>query len=157
MNNDHIEKVFSVEETDQVLLISIQPKFSELIRTGKKTVELRKRLPKKLLNLAIVYESSPTKKATFLIKIKRIDAAPTRVIWAKYGKKCAVSREYFNDYYRGSKRGVAFIIEEVLPLGNSISRERLEEYDLIPPQDYRYASKEVLKKLIYADAIRRKI
>lgn len=139
-----IEDAFRVEENDEVLLISIQPRFSELILQGKKTVELRKRLPKKLPKFAIVYESAPTKKATFIIKIRKFDAAPTKVIWERYSKKCAISKSYFNEYYRGSTQSVALIIEKVMPLDKSISRAMLEKHGLMPPQDYRYASKEAM-------------
>ncbi|OIO22032.1 hypothetical protein COV61_02385 [Candidatus Micrarchaeota archaeon CG11_big_fil_rev_8_21_14_0_20_47_5] len=139
-----IEDAFRVEKNNELLLISIQPRFSELILNGEKTVELRKRLPKKLPKFAIVYESAPKKQATFLIKIKKFDAAPAKVIWERYRNKCAISKTYFNEYYRGSKQSVALIIEKVLPLEKSISRKILQSYGLTPPQDYRYAPKEIV-------------
>ena len=143
-----IEDAFRVEKNDEVLFISIQPRFCELIRKGEKTVELRKRLPKKLPKFAIVYESAPTKKATFIIKIRKFDAAPTKVIWERYSKRCAISKSHFDEYYRGSKQSVALIIEKVMPLGQSISRKVLEKYSLAPPQDYRYATKEEIMNIM---------
>ncbi|MFH1095837.1 MAG: hypothetical protein V1728_06480 [Candidatus Micrarchaeota archaeon] len=143
-----IEDAFRVEKSDEMLLISIQPQFCELIRQGKKTVELRKRVPKHACKFAIVYESFPTKSASFLIKIKKIESAPTPVIWERYRTRCAVSKEFFESYYQGSKQSVAILIDRIIPLRQAIPREILAIHDLTPPQDYRYASKEILASII---------
>lgn len=135
------------EESDDILFISIQPKFSELIRNGRKTVELRKRAPKKDSKIAVVYESAPCKRATFLMRIKKVDVAPVETIWARYNEECAISKNYFDEYYRTSNQGAAFVIDGVIPLSRPISRETLTKHDLTPPQDYRYAPKKTIMSL----------
>ena len=143
-----LEKVFEIDRHDELLFISIQPRFSELIRIGSKTVELRKKKPKLISKFAMIYESSPKQTVSFLIKIKKIDAAPKSVIWKRYRKKCCISKKYFNEYYKGSKHGVAILIEKVVPLGKEVSRKILAECNLLPPQDYRYASKQEIMNIM---------
>ena len=134
-----LEDAFEVEKNDEILFISIQPRFSELIRTGVKTVELRKRMPKKNCKIAIIYESAPIMKATFLVKIKRIEAKPKKVVWEKYSKQCAVSKKHFDEYYTGSKESIAIVLGKIIPLEKGLTRKKLMSLGLIPPQDYRYA------------------
>lgn len=135
------------EMVKSILLLSIKPKYANLIRNGTKTVELRKRMPKKDCKIALVYESHPIKKASFLIKIKRIESRPKKVIWEKYSKKCAISKKYFNQYYKDSKESIAIIIDDIIPLEKHLTRKRLEKMGLIPPQDYRYIKQEMMAKL----------
>ncbi|MFH1328903.1 MAG: hypothetical protein ABIH76_08730 [Candidatus Bathyarchaeota archaeon] len=148
------ERVFSlsdaydIQKNNELLFISIQPEFSEMIRAGTKTVELRKRKPKNISKFAIIYESSPKQTVSFLISIKKVHAASTKVIWEKYRKKCGVSKKYFNEYYRGSKEGIAILIDKVIPLEQTIPRKILSKYGLTPPQDYRYAQKEVIMRIM---------
>ena len=143
-----LEEIFKVEESNKVLLFSIKPKFSELIRAGVKTVELRKKKPKLVSGFALIYESSPKKTISFLVKIKKIDCAPKGIVWKKYRKKCGITKKYFFDYYRGNRQGVAILIDRVIPLKKIISRERLMRCNLAPPQDYRYATTELLHNLM---------
>jgi len=143
-----LEDVFEVEKSDEILLFSIQPRFSEMIRAGTKKVELRKRKPKIVSDFAIIYESSPKKSVSFLIKIKKIDCAPKKAIWERYRTKCGISKESFYDYYKGSKESVAILIDSIMPLDYTIPRKILSLYGLTPPQDYRYAPKEMVMEIL---------
>jgi len=137
-----------VEEDEQILLFSIKPEFSELILSGKKTVELRKQVPKKRSRYAIIYESSPSKGITGVFSIKNIHVKPVREISRLLSKAC-VSRQFFWEYYEGHDDGVVIEIENVFRFKKKVSLYELRELmDFIPPQDFCYFDANLVQDIL---------
>jgi len=132
----------------EVLLLSIQPEFAEMIKQGTKTVELRKRVPKRIPSYALVYASHPKKEISFFIKIKRIDCAPKSEIWEKYHKRCGISQAFFSEYYTNKTDSVAIVISKVFEIDKKVTRNVLLNNGLTPPQDYRYVNANSLPQSI---------
>jgi len=146
--NKTIRRMLSSSNVEEVLLLSIKPKFSEMIKNGLKTVELRKRKPKRLTKFAIVYESSPKQVASFLIKIESVDYSPVSKIWKQYGKQACIDKRYFNEYYSNADCGAAIIISSVLKLQKEVDFDRLSKHEISPPQDYRYVPKALAMNIL---------
>ena len=134
-----LPSLFEVEEIEQILLFSIKPEFSELILSGKKTVELRKQAPKKKSRYAIIYESSPSKGITGLFVIKNIHVKPIKEISRRLLSKACVSSQFFGEYYKGHNEGVIIEIENAFRFERKVSLYELRELmDFAPPQDFCY-------------------
>ena len=61
-----------IPKGSEFLLLSIKPFFSRLILREKKKIELRKRMPKKEVMYAFIYETAPTQEVTGFFKIRKI-------------------------------------------------------------------------------------
>lgn len=86
------------------VLISIRPRFADMIFAGNKTVELRRVCPRVSPgDMALVYVSSVKElKGTFEIG-KIISASPTE-LWKKVGKKTASVERSFSITSKGRQR-----------------------------------------------------
>jgi len=143
-----LPSLFEVEEIEQILLFSIKPEFSELILSGKKSVELRKQAPKKKSRYAIIYESSPSKGITGLFVIKDIQVKPIREISQLLSKAC-VSSQVFGEYYEGYNKGVVIVIEEAFRFERKVSLYELRELmDFVPPQDFCYFDANLVQEIL---------
>ncbi|MBC8520822.1 MAG: ASCH domain-containing protein [Methanomicrobia archaeon] len=143
-----LPSLFEVEESEQILLFSIKPEFSELILSGKKTVELRKQVPKKKSRYAIIYESSPSKGITGLFVIKSIQVKPIREISRLLSEAC-VSSQFLGEYYRGYNKGVVIEIENAFRFERKMSLYALRELmDFAPPQDFCYFDVNLVQEVL---------
>jgi predicted transcriptional regulator len=126
------------------LIISIQPKFANMIFSGEKTVELRKTKPKKIQkgSLALVYVSSPTKALVGVFEIDSILERPVDELWDIVKKQAGISKKEFNTYYRNTKTGTGIFLnkprELLKPIGLAELREKSATF--MPPQSFRYAT-----------------
>jgi len=137
-----------VEENEQILLISIKPKFSELILNGKKTLELRKQIPKKTCRYAIIYESSPSKGITGTFTIKDIHVKPVHEISWLLSKAC-VSPQFLSEYYEGYNNGVVIEIDNAFRLERKVPLCELRKLmDFVPPQDFCYFDTNMVQEVL---------
>jgi len=136
-----------IKENEKILLISIKPTFSKLILSKKKTVELRKKLPKISVKYAIIYESSPTKKITGIIKIRKIYMRSVETI-IRYSKKASVDKEFIKKYYEDHELGVVIDIEKASKLNKQIPIQAIKKCGINVPQDYMYVGKEQIANLL---------
>lgn len=124
------------------LVISIQPKWSRLIRLGRKTIELRRRFPRLPVGaVAYLYESSPTCSLTAMLRIGTIHELPIEDLWRLHGAASCVDENHFADYYQGRPIGFGIELAECLPLAEPLSLTELRsEFAFTAPQSWAYAS-----------------
>lgn len=127
-----------LENENKVILLSIKPRYSELIFRGEKTIELRKVFPAHYGGYVLVYESRPAKKITGILKIGEIRVKNVGELM-KLADEAKVTRTFIRKYF--GKRSTGFIIEIVekfeftkkIPL-----RELKKKIGFVPPQNFRY-------------------
>lgn len=125
----------------KAILLSIRPRYAELILAGDKTVELRKRCPSLPAGtLVVMYASAPTCAIVGAFELGGILRLPPAELWASHGDRTGVSRELFERYYEGRGEAVGLVVGEVLRLSQRVELGRLRElWDAFhPPQSYRY-------------------
>ena len=121
-----------------VLLISVKPKFSQLILNRKKKVELRKRFPSKYVNHALIYESAPTKEVTGAFRIRKLYMRKVHRS-ESLSKPASITLKQFNHYYLGVKNGTIIEIDQVFKFSRGITLpERRSFLGINPPQGYVY-------------------
>ena len=87
------------------VLISIKPKFADLIKSKKKTIEFRTRTSFKLNKAKLYfYESTPVKKVTFSAKVKKVDCININQVTKEIRKKDCLEN------IRGNKKGKIWLI-----------------------------------------------
>jgi predicted transcriptional regulator len=127
--------------TRTAVLMSIKPKYSELILSGKKTVELRRVCPRlEAGDLVMIYASRPRMALVGGFEVAGIVSGKPDSIFEKHGKSTGVSREVFDAYFAGSDIAYGIKIARVWSLREETElktlRKRVKGFH--PPQSYRY-------------------
>jgi len=88
-------------KTNHAFLISIRPRFAEMIFAGSKTFELRRVCPKVSVgDLALVYVSSPAMELRGSFEVGKILTASPSALWKKIGESSGVTRAEFFTYFK---------------------------------------------------------
>ncbi|MDX8469377.1 ASCH domain-containing protein [Mesorhizobium sp. VK25A] len=126
----------------RTIVLSIQPKWATLIRSGEKTIELRRRFPRYLAgSAAYLYESSPNCRLTAVVQMGAIHELPVKELWLVHGEASCVDERHFATYFRDRDAGVGIEIIRHLPLVNDWDLGRLrQEFSFTAPQSWAYAS-----------------
>src|SRR5690606_37695035 len=99
------------------IVISIKPQFTNLILSGKKTIEMRSKIGKKFAADAniIIYSSTPTKAIVGVAKIKSIQQVRKDQITASDLERVCISYTFFESYMKN--RIFCYLIElkDVVP------------------------------------------
>ena len=130
--------------SNHAFLISIRPRFAEMIFDGSKTVELRRVCPKATAgDLALVYVSSPDKELRGSFEVGRVITASPTSLWNKVGKRAGVTRKEFFAYFKGKKQAHALVIKRAWPLPTPVCLKtiRKSKGGFRPPQNFHYLNR----------------
>ena len=131
-------------KTNHAFLISIRPRFADMIFGGSKTVELRRVCPKVCAgDLALVYVSSPAMELRGSFEVGKIITASPSALWKRIGSKSGVTRAEFFAYFRGKKHAHAIVIKRAWKLDTSICLTTLRQRKrgFRPPQNFHYLNR----------------
>jgi predicted transcriptional regulator len=129
---------------NHAFLISIRPRFAEMIFAGSKQVELRRICPKVSPgDLALVYVSSPAKELRGSFEVGKILTASPSALWKQVGKKSGVTRTEFFAYFKGKKQAHALVIKRAWPLATPVCLRALRKRHggFRPPQNFHYLNR----------------
>jgi len=123
-----------------VILLSINPYYSEAILSGQKTIEFRKASFPKNVGIVLLYSTSPMKKIVGWMRIKKIVTLRPVEAWKRYHKHGGITRIAFITYYSGAEKAVCLSIGEKHKLDPPIDPyEKINHF--LAPQSYRYIKK----------------
>ncbi|MFA7419704.1 MAG: ASCH domain-containing protein [Melioribacteraceae bacterium] len=135
------------------ILLSIKPMYAEMIFNGKKTIELRRKLPKNINkgSLILVYASSPQKLLLGAFTVKKIISSPLISLWEKVNKKSCIDMKDFDTYFSGCKIGYGICIDNYWSFPNPVSLEDIRTIDegFNIPQSFRYLKESDLHLFSY--------
>jgi predicted transcriptional regulator len=124
------------------VVLSVHPRYSGKIVKGEKTVELRRRFPADLDagTLVLIYETSPTRALTGIAEIAHILTGSPSAIWREFSDEACIARKDFDDYFSGTKEGVAIKLRGARRLTRALELKELRErFSFAPPQSFVYA------------------
>lgn len=125
------------------------PRFAEAILDGRKTVELRRRPPRRAVSTALIYSTSPVKAVTGSARVCGVVEAPTRELWDRYGPYTDLNEIEYLAYFSGATRGGAVLLSEperLDPIELSVIRARHRGWN--PPQSFGYLAEDWLRELL---------
>lgn len=126
------------------LIISLKPKYADLVFRGLKTAELRRRVSGGLRDRDVyVYVSSPVMELRGGFRVGQVWSGPPEEIWSTVSTLAGVSREVFDDYYLGAERAFALEIVDVweYAIPRSLEELRSQFPNFGVPQSYRFAKR----------------
>jgi len=130
--------------TEQVpdIIISIKPKYVDLIFAGCKRVELRKRgawiSPGTRI---LIYATLPLGALVGEARVCFRELLPIDVLWERHGAQAAIERKSFGAYYSGADEGIALGLQLVTRYPEPVSLDALRAAGdgFRPPQSYMRA------------------
>jgi len=122
------------------VLISIKPKYVNMILSGDKTVEIRNRPVKLQSGTRLwIYSTLPKGRLEALAVIDSVQFDTPSLIWKQYSDRIGLSWSTFRTYVNGSKQVSAILLKEVSGLVPSLTlgdlRSEIEGFN--PPQFLR--------------------
>jgi predicted transcriptional regulator len=113
-------------------LISIHPEHADAILAGKKTIELRRRLPHLKPDIDLwIYATMPTGAVVGWTTVKMIVRAHPDTIWEHYKKSTGLKRKAFYDYFDGASDAFAVVLgstRRVKPITIQVLRSKLPNF-----------------------------
>lgn len=124
----------------RAVLLSIKPKYVDLILAGTKRVELRRSWPSNDIGVMVLYSSAPVQKLVGVAFIDRIEECEFEQLWSiANANGGGVTYEELKAYVDGKKTAFGVMIERV-----KIAEVQVDPKDLFPdftpPQSFLYLS-----------------
>ena len=130
----------SEQPSGRAVLLSIKPKYVDLILAGSKRVELRRSWPSNDIGVMVLYSSAPIQRLVGLAFIDRVEECDLERLWdiadANGG---GVTYEELQAYVEGKKRAFGVMIDRVKVAKVAVDPKSLFE-DFTPPQSFLYLS-----------------
>jgi predicted transcriptional regulator len=138
---------YSDSHKGSAILLSVKPKFADLIVDGSKLVELRRSIPAQRISTIAIYSSSPIQSIVALADVKdTIEDKPSN-LWAIAKKNgSGLSKIELLDYFESKKYGFALMLENVRVFEESVNPSRIFK-QFSPPQSFKYLTDKELLKL----------
>jgi predicted transcriptional regulator len=135
--------------TEQVLVISIKPRWVKQILSREKTVELRRRPPRLHKSVsALIYETGPTYRLRAKCRMGPVRSGSIEAIWMLTSCHSCVTRQEYNNYFDGKAHAHAIEITCVVEMPSYFTLAFLrEKAEFVVPQSWAWASARVLKAL----------
>lgn len=131
----------------RAILLSIKPKYSDLILSGEKRVEFRRTWASEEVGLIAVYASSPVQRIVALVSVDEVVwASPTRLWGHCTSRGGALTRRELNEYFNGKGQGCAVLLGAVRKLKQPLDPHVVFK-EFSAPQSFRYLTGAEVKKL----------
>lgn len=122
------------------VLMSIKPCYARLIKTGEKTVELRRVAPQITTgDFIVIYESKPVQRITAICEVGTVLSMKIPELWNQVQNEVCITKNTFEEYFKGKEYGSGIRFKSVSILEISKTLHELSP-SLLPPQSYRYIS-----------------
>jgi predicted transcriptional regulator len=130
----------SQQPAGRVVLLSIKPKYADLILAGTKTVELRRSWPSNDVGVMVIYSSAPVQRLTGIALIKEVQECDPDTLWEiARAHGGGVTQDELNEYLGTKKLVYGVMLGRVIP-----AEVRVDPKDLFPsftpPQGFLYLS-----------------
>jgi len=138
---------FSPQPVGSAILLSVKPKFANLIVEGSKLVELRRTIPAQTVGTIAIYSSSPVQLIVALADVKEtIEASPSRLFTISKDNGGGLTRSELMAYFDSKKTGYALMLENVRIFTKPLSPKKIFKI-FTAPQSFKYLSATELQKL----------
>lgn len=136
---------------DSPLLISLRPRYADLVFEGLKKAELRRRdLTRMKGRDVFVYVTSPVKALRGGFHVGEVIAGTPDEIWEEVSSEARLKKSEFDAYYAGRKIACALKIKYYWEYENplELSELRAKFRSFVVPQSWRYLKAEELESFL---------
>ena len=128
-----------------VALLSIRPRYVDLIVNGVKSVEFRRRPFAKSISHIVIYSTTPVKRLVGVCEVERVVTDTPVALWYNHGDKGGITREALFTYLEGLLTATAIVTRKFIPFPTEMN---LPEIGIErPPQSFQYLNDIVFASL----------
>jgi len=133
---------------NKAILISIRPKYIELILSGAKRIEFRRTWAVSPVSGLIIYACAPLKKIIAIAEIKTVIWGCRTKLWnVAKNTGGGVSRQELFAYLDGKKKAAAIELIKVQSIEGGLDPDKLFGQTFCPPQSFRYIDQNTFSKI----------
>lgn len=140
------------------LLLSLKPRYADLVFDGLKTVELRRRSPKNLEGRDVfVYVTNPDRILRGGFRVGNVWTGTPEGIWEIVSEWAGLDKSDFDAYYSGRDIAYALEIVDVWEFEDAPSLETLRQMwcNFVVPQSWRYVKPDEYR--VFRDMVQRSV
>jgi len=129
------------------IVLSVKPRFANLIVAGSKRVEFRRAVPARPVRTIALYSSSPVQAIIALVDVKKTIEANTAGLWELAKENGGgLTRAELRSYFTSKTTGFAFMLGNVRVFKQPVDPS--EFFDVFtPPQSFKYLTDDELREL----------
>ena len=145
MSEPLVEYESAMNTTTQPLILSLKPRYSDLIFAGRKKAELRRRIASGIEGRDVfIYVSSPVMQLRGGFRVGQVWQGSPEEVWNEVSELAGVDKRGFDTYYEGCKIVYALQITDVWEYENPTDLNRLRKQfpNFSVPQSWRYVKPE---------------
>lgn len=133
----------------RAVLLSIKPKYADLILAGTKRVELRRSWPSNDIGVLVLYSSSPIQKLVGVAYVDHVNETDVAGLWdLARNNGGGVTRDELVEYFIGKKTAYGIMIRETKTAQCAVDPKEIFP-DFSPPQSYLYLSPSDFQKVMH--------
>jgi predicted transcriptional regulator len=138
------------QPSGRAVLLSIKPKYVDLILAGTKRVELRRSWPSNDIGVMVLYSSAPIQRLVGIAFIDRIEERDFESLWVLADTNGGgVTYEELKAYVKGKKTAFGVMINHVKVAEVQIDPKNLFP-DFTPPQSFLYLGPTDFHRVMHA-------
>ena len=128
----------SEQPSGRAVLLSIKPKYADLILAGTKRVELRRSWPSNDVGVMVLYSSAPMQKLVGVAFIDRIEECDFESLWTLANTNGGgVTYDELKAYTKGKKTAFGVMISRVKVAETQVDPKEIFP-SFTPPQSFMY-------------------
>ena len=134
-----------MNRTTKSVILSLKPRYADLVFEGLKKAELRRRITPNIENCYVfIYVSSPVRQLRGGFRVEHVWSGTPADIWNEVSELAHVKKQEFDDYYAGRTIAYALKITDVWLYQNSVGLDELRNLfpNFVVPQSWRYVKPE---------------
>lgn len=137
----------SPPQAGKTIVLSIKPKYADLILAGTKTVEFRRAWAAESVDTIVLYASAPVQKIVGFVKVSEVVVATPSKLWEFCKKRGGgLTKSELSIYMDGKTKGFAILLGNVKKFDQTVLPSRVMP-GFSPPQSFRYMTAIEVRKL----------
>jgi predicted transcriptional regulator len=134
----------------RAVLLSIKPRYAELILAGSKRVELRRSWPSDDIGVMVLYSSAPVQRLVGIAYVDHVKETDVPGLWqlaTDYGG--GVTHDELVEYFAGKKFAYGIMIKSTRVANCGVDPKDLFP-DFTPPQSFQYLTPDDFQRVMRA-------
>lgn len=138
------------QPSGRAVLLSIKPKYADLILAGSKRVELRRNWPSSDVGILVLYSSAPVQKLVGIAFVERIEERDFESLWKLADASGAgVTYDELRSYVNGKRTAFGVMIDRAKTAEAQVDPKDIFP-DFTPPQSFIYLAPDEFRRVMHA-------
>lgn len=139
-------KKLQISPGSRVVFLPIKPQYINLILSGVKTVEYRRRPPQQPVSVVVLYSSSPVKRVVGLAEVIEVSCGRKEAIWTSTSKNGGITHKEYSDYFSGNEMSCVLKLGRIVKLTYPLEPSAIKRNFKVP-QSYTYVDAGFIRRI----------